>query len=139
MDKISSRQAVLGIQGNRKLCKWLLCLCLCPSRRTTSSFYTREESKQSTENPSEDAWATVPQSVWIEGKCRKYRWQEDGKRVPEKLHRGWVLLGESRQGNRIRLTFSAYRCRKRCLKILWLKRIHVVQLKRRERNRRKSV
>jgi hypothetical protein len=53
--------------------------------------------KQGTEHPSEDAWAEIPLSVWIEGKCRKYRVQDDGKRVSEKLHRGWVLLGESNQ------------------------------------------
>jgi len=53
--------------------------------------------KQGTENPSEDAWNSVPMSVWVEGKCRKYRVKEDGRRVSEKLHRGWVLLGESNQ------------------------------------------
>ena len=53
--------------------------------------------KQGTENPSEDAWADIPLSVWIEGKCRKYRAQEDDNRVPQKLRRGWVLLEESNQ------------------------------------------
>jgi hypothetical protein len=46
--------------------------------------------KQGTKNPSEDAWADIPFSIWIEGKCRKYCAQEDGKRVPDKLQRGWV-------------------------------------------------
>ena len=53
--------------------------------------------KEGTENPSEDAWAAVPKSVWIEGRCRRYRVREDGKRIQEKSHRGWVLLGESNQ------------------------------------------
>jgi hypothetical protein len=36
-------------------------------------------------------------SVWVEGKCRKYRVQEDGRRVSENVRRGWVLLGASNQ------------------------------------------
>jgi hypothetical protein len=62
--------------------------------------------KQGTETPSEDAWPEVCLSVWIEGKCRKYRVQEDGKRVSEKLHRGWVLLGESGQADVLGVSVS---------------------------------
>jgi hypothetical protein len=62
--------------------------------------------KQGTENPLEDAWPEIPLSVWIEGKCRKYRVQEDGKRVSEKLHRGWVLLGESGQADVLGVSVS---------------------------------
>jgi hypothetical protein len=63
--------------------------------------------KQGSETPSEDAWNGVALSIWIEGKCRKYRVQPDGKHVPAKLHRGWHLMGK-----RLRLPFSAFRCRK---------------------------
>jgi len=55
--------------------------------------------KQGSENPSEDAWKDVPTSVWIEGKCRRYRVRGDGQRVSTKLHRGWTLLGESNQAD----------------------------------------
>lgn len=55
--------------------------------------------KQGAENPTEDALAEIPLSVWIEGKCRKFCVQKDGKRVPEKRHRGWVLLGEENQAS----------------------------------------
>jgi hypothetical protein len=44
--------------------------------------------------------------VWIEGKCLKYRVQEEGKPVSEKLHRGWVLLEESGQANVLGVSVS---------------------------------
>lgn len=53
--------------------------------------------KQGSENPSEDAWKEIPTSVWIEGKCRRYRVRGDGQRVSTKLYRGWTMLGESNQ------------------------------------------
>jgi hypothetical protein len=62
--------------------------------------------KQGKENPSEDAWPEIRLSVWIERKCRKYRVQEDGKRVSEKLYRGWVLLGESGQTDLLGVSVS---------------------------------
>lgn len=62
--------------------------------------------KQGTETPSEDAWDDVPTSVWIEGKCRRYRVQDDGRRVQEKLHRGWVMLGESNQADLLGVSVS---------------------------------
>jgi len=53
--------------------------------------------KQGTEHPTEEASLDVPLSVWIEGKCRKYRVREDGAHVPRTIRHGWVLLGESDQ------------------------------------------
>ncbi|KAL3911917.1 MAG: hypothetical protein SGILL_007093 [Bacillariaceae sp.] len=53
--------------------------------------------KQGTMHPKEDADPTIPLSVWLEGKCRKYRVESDGSRVESKLDRGWVMLGESNQ------------------------------------------
>uniref|UniRef100_A0A6S8NPX8 Uncharacterized protein n=1 Tax=Amphora coffeiformis TaxID=265554 RepID=A0A6S8NPX8_9STRA len=55
--------------------------------------------KQGSENPSEDAWKDILTSVWIEGKCRRYRVRGDGQRVSTKLHRGWTLLSESNQAD----------------------------------------
>lgn len=55
--------------------------------------------KQGTENPTEEAWKDVSVWVWIAGKCRIYRVQDDGQRVSKKLHRGWTLRSESHQTN----------------------------------------
>jgi hypothetical protein len=53
--------------------------------------------KMGTEHPSEDAWQEVPLSVWLEGKCRRYRVEADGRQVAAKKQRGWVMMGESKQ------------------------------------------
>jgi hypothetical protein len=53
--------------------------------------------KQGTMHPNQDADPAIPLSVWLEGKCRKYRVESDGSRVESKLDRGWVMLGESNQ------------------------------------------
>lgn len=53
--------------------------------------------KQGSINPNNDADPSIPLSVWLEGKCRKYRVESDGSRVQSKLNRGWVMLGESNQ------------------------------------------
>jgi hypothetical protein len=55
--------------------------------------------KQSSECPSEDAWQDVPTSLWIEGKCRLYRVQDDGQRVGERFRKGWTLLSASYQAD----------------------------------------
>ena len=55
--------------------------------------------KMGTENPSEDAWQEVPLSVWLEGKCRRYRVEADGRQVAAKKHRGWFMMGESKQAD----------------------------------------
>jgi hypothetical protein len=48
----------------------------------------------------------VPLSVWIEGKCRKYRVQRDGERVTLKKQRGWILLGKSLQTEMLGVSVS---------------------------------
>lgn len=53
--------------------------------------------KQGTDHPTEEASLDVPLSVWVEGKCRKYRVRKDCAGVPRTVRRGWVLLGESDQ------------------------------------------
>ena len=53
--------------------------------------------KQGHEHPSEDALPELPLSVWIEGKCRKYRVRQGGTHAPTCTVRGWILLGESAQ------------------------------------------
>jgi hypothetical protein len=53
--------------------------------------------KQGTEYPYEYADEEVALSVWLEGKCRKYRVGFDGAHVEMKEERGWVLLGETNQ------------------------------------------
>ena len=53
--------------------------------------------KQGTKYPNEDADEKVALSVWLEGKCRKYRVGDDGALVDMKEERGWLLLGENNQ------------------------------------------
>ena len=53
--------------------------------------------KQGTNYPNEDADEQVDLSVWLEGKCRKYRVGDDGAHVDMKEERGWLLLGENNQ------------------------------------------
>jgi len=62
--------------------------------------------KQGTEHPNEESSPDVPLSVWIEGKCRKYRVREDGARVTRNEVRGWVLLGESDQVDMLGVSVS---------------------------------
>ena len=69
-------------------------------------FAAGYQCKQGTERPSEDASPKIPLSVWIEGKCRKYRVENDGTRVPRQLFRGWTLLGESSQESMLGVTVS---------------------------------
>ena len=47
--------------------------------------------------PDKDTHPTIPLSVWLEGKCRKYHVESDGSQAELKLNRGWVMLGESCQ------------------------------------------
>jgi hypothetical protein len=61
------------------------------------SFPAGYQCKQGTMHPNEDADPTIPLSVWLEGKCRKYRVESDGSQVESKFDRGWVMLGESNQ------------------------------------------
>mmetsp|Transcript_24515 Transcript_24515/g.58165 ORF Transcript_24515/g.58165 Transcript_24515/m.58165 type:complete len:577 (+) Transcript_24515:284-2014(+) len=53
--------------------------------------------KQGNEYPTGDASPDVPLSIWIEGKCRKYRIAEDGAHVQKTISLGWIILGESGQ------------------------------------------
>jgi hypothetical protein len=54
--------------------------------------------KKGSESPTEHALTRdIRLSVWIEGKCRKYRVASQGTRVPAKIELGWHLLGEPAQ------------------------------------------
>lgn len=53
--------------------------------------------KQGSKYPTHETDEAVGLSVWLEGKCRKYRVEEEGSHVGSKIERGWVLLGESNQ------------------------------------------
>jgi hypothetical protein len=53
--------------------------------------------KSSSEYPTKVAWAEVALSVWVDGKCRKYRLQDGSGRLPMKEEKGWKMLGESWQ------------------------------------------
>lgn len=53
--------------------------------------------KQGTKYPNENVDEQAHLSVWIEGKCRKYRVGDDGAHVNVKEERGWLLLGENNQ------------------------------------------
>lgn len=62
--------------------------------------------KQGCKYPTESTDPSVSLSVWLEGKCRKYRVEEDGSHVASKIERGWVLLGESNQTDLFGVTVS---------------------------------
>ena len=62
--------------------------------------------KQGTERPSDDVLPEVPLSVWIEGKCRKYRVDQYGQRGSIQKVRGWTLLGESAQADLLGVSVS---------------------------------
>jgi len=62
--------------------------------------------KQGSKYPSEDADTAVDLSVWLEGKCRKYRIGDSGDHVDMKNERGWVLLGESNQTELLGVSIS---------------------------------
>jgi hypothetical protein len=62
--------------------------------------------KQGFNYPEEHADEAVPMSVWLEGRCRKYRVGEDGERLDWKKEKGWILLGESFQTDLLGVTVS---------------------------------
>jgi hypothetical protein len=45
-------------------------------------------------------------SMWLGGRCRKYRVGEDGKRLDWKKVKGWILLGENFQTDLLGVTVS---------------------------------
>jgi hypothetical protein len=53
-----------------------------------------------------EASQQVPLSVWIEGKCRKYRTLEHGARVEISEVRGWQMLSESYQADMLGVSVS---------------------------------
>jgi hypothetical protein len=63
--------------------------------------------KQGTEGPKVEALEVVGQSVWIEGKCRKYRALADGRgRVEIANVLGWQVLSESYQAEMLGVSVS---------------------------------
>jgi hypothetical protein len=62
--------------------------------------------KQGTERPTEIASPIVPLSVWVEGKCRKYRVSTAGNRVPVDNVLGWEILGTNRQNEMLGVSIS---------------------------------
>jgi hypothetical protein len=62
--------------------------------------------KQGFNFPEEDADAAVSMSVWLGGRCRKYRVEEDGEQLDSKKEKGWILLGENFQTDLLGVTVS---------------------------------
>jgi hypothetical protein len=58
------------------------------------------------QNPEKDADEAVSMSVWLEGRCHKYRVEEDGERLDWKKEKGWILLGENFQTDLLGVTVS---------------------------------
>jgi hypothetical protein len=62
--------------------------------------------KQGFNYPVEDADEAVSMSVWLEGRCRKYRVGEDCERLDWKKEKGWILLGENLHTDLLGVTVS---------------------------------
>jgi hypothetical protein len=62
--------------------------------------------KQGSNYPEEDADEAVSMSVFLEGRCRKYRVEEAGERLDWKKQKGWILLGENFQTDLLGVTVS---------------------------------
>jgi hypothetical protein len=76
--------------------------------RTISGWHVAAgyQCKQGFQSPKNHADADVSMSVWLEGRCRKYRVGEDGERSDRKEEKGWIVLGENFQVDFLGVTVS---------------------------------
>jgi len=62
--------------------------------------------KQGSKLPKEEADKAVSMSVWLEGRCRKYRVGGSDDRLERKEEKGWILLSENCQSDLLGVTVS---------------------------------